>query len=586
MNIKKLCHDYSFILIIPLIYLVISCLFRFASGPFWQYADCCYIYLFNALQVVNGQAPVDVTHPGTPLQVFIALIIGLFNLGQTASQTVKHVLIDPEFYLGVVYICLLFLSFSTSILLSLYVYRKTGDKLAALLTPLPSLSFLIMPSFDSTSYPVLPVVAALDAESVFMIVMNLFNLLLLRFYFFKTKQGEFSNTLWLAFICGLGLATKFNFLAILFLAFLIVPFRLKPLFIVSSLFSFIFCTIPIVGKYPKFFKWIAGMLEHSSRYGSGPKGFLDPKLFISNLGQIIHLEGFFVIIASAFFFGFTILLIKNYKNKCARFIGALTFCCLLQTLITAKHYSLHYLLSGIALFSSILPLFYLFLKNKIKLLKIFTTLLIVLFVAIIIFSAIPYYQSLLDLTEDIQVLKADVHAQFPVSTIIPSNTQDINFFISKEEALQEANDCVLRARGDELSALYPNSFYFFSEEINDPGTSYGIWDFKKRILADDILTSQPYPIFLRYTSDFSNYPYQVRLLDHSKYLSAYLLVGSTEKLANDLFAKTLELSANGDFQHAFMLGLKCKELHFEPRGQLEFVLERIYNAILRSKGEL
>ena len=168
MSIKNLSlRRYAFIVILPLIALIISFLFRAASGPFWQYGDPCFNYLFSALQILRGHPPTCIAHPGIPLQVLIAVIIWIFNLGRPVNEEVTQAFINPDYYLGFVYIFLVFSAFITSVLLAAYVYRQTNDKLAALLTQLPAISFLIMPSFDNGSFPVLPVVADVSAEPVF-----------------------------------------------------------------------------------------------------------------------------------------------------------------------------------------------------------------------------------------------------------------------------------------------------------------------------------------------------------------------------------------------------------------------------------
>ena len=71
----------------------------------------CYFYLFNALYIVRGQAPANVWHPGTPLQVLIAIVIWALNLGANASDTITHVLETRNF------IYMLRLLFCSSVLL-------------------------------------------------------------------------------------------------------------------------------------------------------------------------------------------------------------------------------------------------------------------------------------------------------------------------------------------------------------------------------------------------------------------------------------------------------------------------------------
>jgi hypothetical protein len=115
--------------------------------------------------------------------------------------------------------------------------------------------------------------------------------------------------------------------------------------------------------------------------------------------------------------------------------------------------------------------------------------------------------------------------------------------------------------------------------------SYGIWDYKQRVLADDIIPSCPCAIFIKYaTGDMSSYPFQVRLIDHSKFLNAFLLINSTEKLANFLFEQAMNSFQNGNFRQALMLGLKCKQLNYEPRGQLEYFLAISYQNLLKTHG--
>ena len=576
---------YTFILIIPLITLIASFLSRAASGPFWQFGDPCFNYFFNAILIIKGHPPTDITHPGTPLQILVAIAIWIFNLGRPAAEAVTHALINPEFYLQTVYVFLVFSSFLTSVFLAVYVYRKTNDKLAALLTQLAQLSFLIMPSFDNGSFPVLPVVANVSAEPVFIIIMNLFNLFLLKLYFSENKSQELRHTLLLGLVCGLGLATKINFFIILLSALMLIPLRKKLLFIVVCLMSFVFCTWPIIGKYPQLFHWITDMLGHSSRYGMGPEGFIDWKSFLFYLNLMIRCDWFFILSALGLWIWSSIYVLKDHQNREVRFIWILSCCCLLHILATAKHFSFHYLLPGFSLFNLILLLFYLKQKIKYKILKPLTSVFILIFISACILYAIPYYKKLLVLTQDIRHFNDRLQAKYPPCAIIPSTTGDIDLFLNNQEVLQRANGTNFRLLSEDLYRLYPQSYYFFSEEVTAPDTnveSYGIWNFKQRVFADDIIATCPCSIFIKYASDFSSYPYQVRLLDQSKYLNAFLLINSTEKEATDLFSKALDSLKNGDYQQALVLGLRSRQLNYEPKGQLEYVLTIIYHDLLNS----
>jgi len=565
---------FLFILILPLTILITSFFLRMASGSFWQYSDPCYIYLFNAFQIVKGHPPTDFSHPGTPLQVLIAMTIRIFNGGRPAAEAVNQALINPEFYLGAVYIFLILTSFATSILLGLYVYRKTNDKLAILLAQLPGLCFLIMPSFDNGGIASLPVVANVSPEPLFISIMNLFNLCLLGLYFSQKKSKELRYIILLAFVCGLGLATKLNFFFVLLTALMIISYQRKLLFIVAGMMSFILFTLPIVEKYPQFIQLISDTIGHAGRYGMGDPKIIDWSSIVIYLNVLIHYYWFFILSALGLWVWSSIRLFKDRQNRNACFIWALSCCFLLHILATAKYFSFHYLLPALGLFSSIFVLFYLDQKTLYKIISPLTAVFILIFISVCIFNTIPYYNKLMVLSEDIHHFNDTISSQYPSCTIIPSTTANINLFINEQEALHRADGTVFRLEAEDLYRLYPKSYYFYTEEVTsvDVMESYGIWDYKQRVAGDDIMATCPCAIFIKYTSDFSVYPYQVRLVGQSKYLNAYLLVNSTEKEANDLFEQTINSVKSGNYQQALITGLKSRELNYEPRNQLDFIL--------------
>jgi len=585
---KSLPQLFLSIFILPFITFIASFLFRSVSGPFWQYGDSSYNYFFNGLLIVKGHAPVVIAHPGTPLQVLIALTVWVLNIGSTGPQALDRALIDPEFYLQAVFIILAVGSFLTSVLSGIYIYRKTNDKLAVLLSQLMPLSFLVLPSFDAIGYPVLPVVANVNAEPVFIILMNLFNLFLFGLYFSKEETQELRHTFLLALICGLGLAVKLNFLFILLAALTIVPFRKKLLFIAVFAASFVLGTLPIIGKYPQLFQWVTDIITHSSRYGTGSKGFIDQETFLYNLKLTLHADWFFVCSVLGLWIWSSIQMIKGRLPRAIYFIWVLCFFCILHILATAKHFSFHYLLPGLALLSAIFPLFYLSQVGKSKALRPLISVFILIFVTTVLCYAVPYYERLQVLSQDIGQFDDELRSKYPPCTIIPSTTVDIGLALNEQQAMLSANGATFRLMGDDLFRLYPKSYYFFSEEVSSPDPSvesYGLWNYKESVFADDIIHTSPCAIFVKYhTEDLSAYPFQVHLIGQSKYLNAYLLVSSAEKLADYLFGKSMEAFDRGDFKQAFMLGVECKKLNYEPKGQLEYFLNLCYQNLIKQGG--
>ena len=341
-----------------------------------------------------------------------------------------------------------------------------------------------MPSFDSASYPVLPVVANVSAEPVFIITMNLFNLCIFGLYFAESKPKELRNTVLLAFVCGLGLATKINFLIILLAGLLIIPLRKKLLFVIVCLMSFVFCTLPIIGKYPQLFDWVSDMVRHSSRYGTGSEKFIDWKSFFFYVRLMVSSDWFFIFSALGLWVWSSIGMIKNRQQREARFVWVLTACLLLHIAATAKHFSFHYLLPGFAMFGSIFPLFYLSQQGRYKLFKALIAVFILIFTGTCLYYSVVYFEKLHVLTQDIRYFNKKLNTNYPECTIIPATTGDVDLFLTKEMVLQRANGTAFRLEGDDLLRLYPHNYYFFSEEVTSPDPnveSYGIWDFKQRI---------------------------------------------------------------------------------------------------------
>ena len=189
---------YGILLILPGIQLGYSILLKLATGPYWlaTNSDPSYQYIVNGLHLVKGLVPNHSDHPGTPLQLLCALICWIFNIGHSSSDIVIKGLSSPEFYLHAVFVVLMLFSFLTSFALAAYVFRTTKDVLAAVLTQLPALSFLVLKSWE-TSEAIIPVVANVAPEPLLISVVNLFNIFLLRCFFAKTSRDEFMVTLWL-----------------------------------------------------------------------------------------------------------------------------------------------------------------------------------------------------------------------------------------------------------------------------------------------------------------------------------------------------------------------------------------------------
>lgn len=89
---------------VPLLFLVLAGLFLHIKGPYWlgTNSDPDYPYLFNGLLLDRGEAPQHTDHPGTPVQVWVAVVLPLTHALAGKGTLAKDVLGRPEFFLAVV----------------------------------------------------------------------------------------------------------------------------------------------------------------------------------------------------------------------------------------------------------------------------------------------------------------------------------------------------------------------------------------------------------------------------------------------------------------------------------------------------
>ncbi|MBF0489460.1 MAG: hypothetical protein HQL15_02420 [Candidatus Omnitrophica bacterium] len=567
-----------FILIIPAIILILSVILKLTAGPLWQYCDPCYQYLFNALHMVKGMSPTYIDHPGTPLHLLIFFIIKILNIGHSSAQTLNNVLITPEFYLSVVNIILILFSFLISVCLGAYIYHKTQDLTAVFLTQLPGLSFPILQSYGYPD-PFPPIVANVNPELLLIGITSLFNLTFLRLFFSKTQKTETRSTVLIGFICGLGLATKINFFPLLLPVLICLSWQRWPIFILTCSLSFILWTLPILYKYPVMGQWLLGILNHTGAYGMGSQGIIDWHEFFAHLFKdIFNNCWLYVLSIGGIFIYSSIQMIKNRSNRTIRFQWAAALGVLLQITIVAKHFSLHYLVPGIGLCGSVFFLFYIDKMMGNKRLKIMITLFIVLFILENIRESIVCSNKYFMLTNDIHSFQERIYSKYPACTIIASHSKTMSLYLSQNYALFFGNRYSSHRENQEILETHPHSYYFNPDLVDSDTDSYGIWNSNNRVFADDLLSSSACTIFIA-GHDFTQSPFLLRQIETSTYANAYLLLGSTEKEANELFSKAEDFLNKGNYPTAFALALKSRELNYQPRNKVELLMTIIYHKI-------
>jgi hypothetical protein len=559
----KRLYKYGIFFLVPGIVLGFSVILKVAAGPYWLATnfDPSYAYLVNGLRILKGVVPNHTDHPGTPVQILCCAVSWLFNMGRSVPGIVTQVLRTPEFYLSAVFVFLSVLSFFSSLGLAVYMYRKTGDQIAAVLTQLPALSFLVMKSWE-TFEPVLPVVANVDPEPLLISVVNLFSSCLLMHFFAKTTKDHVVSALFWGFVCGLGAATKLTFVPLLVIPLIVLSWKNKILFVLLFGVSFVGWTWPIISKYFLVWHFISGILSHTGVY-SGQKAGRDSYNYILNWKSIFVGQGLFIMIAFVAMLFALWNLWQKKQRKASIVLFAVSLGVLLQFAVVAKYPGPHYLLPGIGLFGALLGLFYLSGHGSKEQVRQIVGVLILGTVLVGTWRALEYRSNLARLTEDIIVFYEHIHAKYQGYVFLGyyrSSGQDAALRFGDgwngQPALKE-----------EMSLLFPDRFFFMwgSNRVNN---------FKDRVFLNDLLERFSGVIFQGDDSygdilDVKGAPFTVRLLEKGRMESAYLLTATTEKQAVMFFAEGARFLQEGNYAQALAFAKQAKAFHYQPESSVD-----------------
>lgn len=546
----KLFRKYGIFLFVPGIVLGYSILLKLAAGPYWLATnfDPAYQYLVNGMRLVKGMVPNHTDHPGTPLQMLCATVCWLFNIGRSVTDTATHVFISPEFYLHAIFVVLSLFSFITSVGLAVYVFQKTKDGLAAVLTQLPALSFLVLKSWE-TSEPILPVTANVFPETMLIGIVNLFNFCFLKRYFSGTSKRGYSSTILWGFVCGLGVAVKITFIPLLAIPLIILSWKNRFLFIAVFIASFVVWTVPILSVYPVLWEWIVRILTHTGNLGYGDSGIIEKHQYFSSWINIIDGQKVYAgLLLAVLILCFWKLARKKWQWDTTCLLAAMLGV-FFQFAIVAKNPGTHYLLPGLGLFSALLVLLYLQgpFHHKWGHRIVLTFVLVFIFVGT--WQANEYRLRLAALTQDILTFHEHVHAKY-------KGFNFVGFYRSSGQETALSFGDQYSGSWEELFKLYPDSYIFHRWNIR-------MRNFKGRVISNDVLARYP-GVLLEGDGDydFSPTPYTVRLLEKGRLESVFLLTNSTEKQSIMLHLAAQYFSHSGDYLKALQFESQAKVLHY------------------------
>jgi hypothetical protein len=338
---KNKVSQYPLLFIFPIVYLVIQILLIIDYKYFFLSTfDPAYGYLFNGLQIAQGNFELGmVQHPGTSLHCFIALNILIIHFLFGGSPLPQDVIINPEFYLSIISYELVLINTIALLFLGSYSfkrYKNIGLSSALQLTPFISVQGICFAS-------------AVMLEPILLFIEILILIILSEYAFGDSGKISYRNLIFIALLIALGIATKVVFIPLFFLPiFFIDGIRKRLLYTGSVLISFSVFLIPIYKVLPLFFGWIKNLFIHTGVYGSGEAKILDIDKFLNNVVLIftnnyLFSAGFVIVIVTLI-----LSVIPEFKHKVKakrfRLLLGIAITIIINVLMAAKHYLVHYLI--------------------------------------------------------------------------------------------------------------------------------------------------------------------------------------------------------------------------------------------------
>lgn len=388
MNFRKI-----FLLIIPIAFLIIGLNFhrtKFSNDP--EYA-----YLLNGLNTATFRAVGSTENPGTTVQIYCALALRISHLLETdhSDDLVTAVLKNPDYYINLERSGLIVINALIVLLLGIVVFKYTKRLWFSLLLQ-------IAPLLSSTTLE--HVWTKVSPESLLLIAVNIFIILIVRFYYDQDQENK-RYPWFFAAICGFGIATKLTFLPLIVIPAFILPLKKqKKTFVFALIPMFILFSINAITQYPHMAKWFFGLSVHTGVYGAGKIGIIDPAQFVNDFVLIFITN---ISLSVSLLIGLVSILFLMFKKPLKQwlkehpssvFLFSVITAQLIGIFMVAKHYhSNHYLIPVISLAGINLVFVLLTLESMIrdKYLKIFRNIqaLLVLLIVCLSLMNIPYLKA-------------------------------------------------------------------------------------------------------------------------------------------------------------------------------------------------
>jgi len=340
--VRYIPYRQNLIFIVVPLCLFIFMLFRIAEGHFFyqSWIDPVYAYLMNGLTFALGSNDIGhIDHPGTPLQLFCALIIRIVGWMRGTNDLATDVLTNPESYIRIIVLALISINCLLLWMLGLFAFKNLKNRyMAVVIQLIPMLSFQLV-SF----------MCVVACESV--IDLLSFAIVACIILYDSKNEGRTKLLVIIAVLSALMVSTKISTLCIL-----IVPFfffeKLKSkvsYLLLAVLFIIVFIT-PVLDKLGYFMSFIGRIGTHTGQYGSGEQKLFDFTIFFQSLRMMVTKELYFTLHLLLLLVGWIVITKRNIKGSLKRLYMGITLATVIQVVIVARHYGFHYLMPVFAMF--------------------------------------------------------------------------------------------------------------------------------------------------------------------------------------------------------------------------------------------
>ncbi|MDR1878107.1 MAG: hypothetical protein LBQ64_00910, partial [Bacteroidales bacterium] len=304
-----------------------------------------YPYLINGLNVsmLKFKMIGHFDHPGTPFQIFCGIIIRITHLLTGKGSLAQDVFNRPDYYLSAISLSLTVLQSALTLIVG-----TTGRQ-----SKLKTSQLILLQAGILFNFLMLELFFRVIPERWLVVTALLFVICYLRYGYKDSRPMKFA--LWSGVVMGMGMATKFNFLPVLFLPFLLMPTaKTRLIYAGTTLLSFFVFIAPILSKFKEFYRFISAIATHDGIYGQGKEQMFNFAVMKENIGHVIHtapeLSILLMLIVAAVIIGFVYRKRGQLTHSPFLFAGIILIIAL-QLLMVSKHYKNTYLVPLFSFYS-------------------------------------------------------------------------------------------------------------------------------------------------------------------------------------------------------------------------------------------